>query len=96
MIASFGDAATKDLYDGVAAARTRRFPPDVRKRAVELLDFVNAAIRIEDLKVPPSNRLHKLAGDLAEFWSVSINKQWRIIFKWDASGPSEVRIIDYH
>src|SRR5262249_18874681 len=67
-----------------------------QKRARRLLDRVNAATRVEDLALPPSHRLHKLKGDLAQFWSMSVNDQWRVVFKWTDAGPAEVRLMDYH
>jgi len=60
------------------------------------LEAVNAASRLEDLQVPPSNRLEKLKGDLKDFHSICINDQWRVIFKWRDGDAHEVRIVDYH
>ena len=60
------------------------------------LDVLNYAARLEDLKAPPGNRLEALKGDLKGYYSIRINERWRIIFKWENAGPSEVRIIDYH
>jgi toxin HigB-1 len=57
---------------------------------------VNAASRLDDLTVPPSNRLEKLSGNPKDFYSIRIDKQWRIIFKWIDGEPHEVRIMDYH
>ncbi len=68
----------------------------VARRAKRKLDALNAASRIEDLNVPPSNRLEKLSGDLKEFYSIRVNDQWRVIFKWSAGEAREVRIVDYH
>jgi proteic killer suppression protein len=68
----------------------------VARRAKRKLEAVNAASRLEDLMVPPSNRLEKLKGDLKDFYSIRINNQWRIIFKWLDREPHEVRIVDYH
>jgi proteic killer suppression protein len=97
MIVSFGDAATEDLFNGVRSARVRALPQDVTKRALHRLDALNAAATVVDLRVPPSNNLEQLAGDLEGFWSIRVNSQWRIIFKWKgAAGPSEVQLVDYH
>lgn len=60
------------------------------------LEAINAASRIEDLMVPPSNRLEKLKGDLKDFHSIRINDQWRVVFKWLDGEPHDVRIVDYH
>jgi toxin HigB-1 len=57
---------------------------------------INAAMKPEDLRIPPSNRLHRLKGDLAGFWSVSVNDQWRVIFRWVAGGAADVQVTDYH
>jgi len=96
VIVSFVDATTEDLYHGVRNARTRKLPTDVVARAKSKLDRLAAATQVTDMLMPPSNRLHKLEGDLADFWSVSVNDQWRIIFKWTDAGPAEVRFTDYH
>lgn len=96
MIASFGDDVTSDLYHGVASARVRRIPQDLRERVLRKLDMLNAATNVVDLRVPPSNRLEQLAGDLAGFHSIRVNDQWRIIFKWDGANATEVKFTDYH
>jgi proteic killer suppression protein len=96
VIVSFGDDATSDLFHGIASARVRRFPADVQKRALRKLDMLNAAADINDMRVPPSNHLEKLAGDLEGFWSVRVNDQWRIIFHWTGDSATDVRLVDYH
>lgn len=68
----------------------------IARRAKRKLEALNAATRLEDLQVPPSNRLEKLKGDLKDFHSIRVNDQWRVIFKWDAGDAHEVRIINYH
>ena len=73
----------------------RRFQ-GIARPAKRKLEAVNAASRLEDLTVPPSNRLEKLKGDLKDFHSIRINDQWRVIFKWLDGEPHEVRIVDYH
>ena len=65
-------------------------------RAKRKLEAVNAAAHLDDLRVPPSNRLEKLRGPLEGFYSVRINDQWRVIFKWIDNGAHEVSIVDYH
>lgn len=60
------------------------------------LDMIHYASLLQDLKSPPNNRLELLKGNLAGFYSIRINDQWRVVFKWTSSGPSEVRIMDYH
>jgi proteic killer suppression protein len=92
MIRSFGDKRTETLFwDGVV----REFR-SIAPRAKRKLEAINAASRLEDLQVPPSNRLEKLKGDLSGFYSIRINDQWRIIFKWLNGEPHAVQIVDYH
>ena len=92
MIRSFGDRHTKALFDD---RRVRQFAR-IARRAKRKLEAVNAASRLDDLMIPPSNRLERLKGDLKEFHSIRINNQWRVIFKWINGEPHEVRIMDYH
>ena len=94
MIASFGDRETERLYN--SRARPARFPPDLVKPALRKLDLLNAAQDVIDLRVPPGNRLEQLKGDLRPFWSIRVNDQWRIIFRWVAGNALDVRILDYH
>ena len=93
VIRSWADAETRRLYE---RERSRRFPPDVQAVALRKLKMLNAATRIDDLLVPPSNRLEKLKGDRAGQWSIAVNMQWRICFRWEASNAYEVEIVDYH
>lgn len=58
--------------------------------------MLNAAAHINDLRVPPSNHLEKLSGDLAGFWSIRVNQQWRLVFRWTTQEATEVRLVDYH
>jgi proteic killer suppression protein len=96
VIISFGDEATADLFHGNESARARRFPADVRPRAVRKLDMLNATADINDLRAPPSNRLEKLSGSLAGLWSIRVNDQWRIVFRWNDGSAADVRLTDYH
>jgi proteic killer suppression protein len=96
VIVSFGDALTADLFHGRQTARTRRVPPEVVAVALRKLDMVNAAAKLEDLRVPPGNRLEALKGDLQGCHSIRVNDQWRIIFRWAESGVQAVRFTDYH
>jgi proteic killer suppression protein len=89
---SFGDKQTEALF---ADDFVREFQ-GVARRAKRKLEALNAASRLEDLKVPPSNRLEKLRGDLKDFHSIRVNDQWRVIFKWRAGDAQEVQIVDYH
>ena len=92
MIRSFGDKATGALFRD---ERVRQFA-GIARVAKRKLEALNAASRLEDLTVPPSNRLEKLKGDLKEFCSIRINDQWRVIFKWIQGDAHDVRIVDYH
>jgi len=93
MIKTFADAQTQELY---LSGRARRVPPDVASRAARKLELVNAAVRIEDLKVPPGNRLHPLEGDRRGQHSIWVNDQWRICFTWYEGHAFDVEIVDYH
>jgi proteic killer suppression protein len=96
MIVSFGDRATEDLFHGVRSNRVRRFPANIVEAALVKLDVLNAAQLLGDLRSPPGNHLEALRGDLRGSYSIRINNQWRIIFRWQASEAHEVRIVDYH
>jgi len=92
MIRSFADKRTEALFhDGFV----RDFQ-GIARPAKRKLEAVNAASRLDDLKVPPSNRLEKLKGDLKDFHSIRINDQWRVLFKWIDGDAHEVQIADYH
>ncbi len=96
MIASFADAATEELYDGLETARVRRFPPDVRRVTVRKLDMIAAAHEVGDLASPPGNRLEALRGDLKGNYSIRVNAQWRIVFRWEGDQALDIRLMDYH
>jgi proteic killer suppression protein len=92
MIRSFGDKRTEALFRDEFI---RQFQ-GIARPAKRKLEAVNAADRLEDLMVPPSNRPEKLKGTLRDFHSIRINDQWRVIFKWIDGEPHEVQIVDYH
>ena len=92
MIRSFGDKATEALFRD---ERVRQFE-GIARRAKRKLESVNAASRLRDLAIPPSNRLERLQGDLKEFYSIRVNDQWRLIFKWIDNEPHEVQVVDFH
>jgi proteic killer suppression protein len=71
-------------------------PADIRKRTHTKLIVLDAAETLQDLRSPPGNHLEALAGDLAGFHSIRVNRQWRLIFVWTAAGPSRVALVDYH
>ena len=96
MIASFGDRATEDLYQGRPTARARRFPRDVVDAALVKMDSLNGAASMLDLRSPPGNRLEALKGDLKGWHSMRVNDQWRLIFRWQGNDAHNVRLVDYH
>ncbi|MDQ2878333.1 MAG: type II toxin-antitoxin system RelE/ParE family toxin [Pseudomonadota bacterium] len=87
------DPETERIWRG---ERSRAFPPDIQDRAYVRLKMIDAAESLEDLRVPPSNRLHALKGDRAGQHSISINMKWRICFAWRDGGADGVEITDYH
>ena len=96
MICSFGNKTARDLFHGESSRYTRKLPNELHTIAVRKLDQLNTASKLVDLRVPPSNRLEPLKGDLKGFYSIRINDQWRVVSKWTPVGPEEVQIIDYH
>jgi toxin HigB-1 len=92
MIKSFGDRKTERLF---ADHEVKEFR-GIARRAKRKLEAVHAAVRLEDLRVPRSNRLEKLKGELQAFHSIRIDDQWRIIFRWRSGHAHDVAIVDYH
>lgn len=95
VIGSFEGQLAEDLFFERVTAVTRRFPAGLRTVAQRKLQYLNAAVRLLDLRVPPGNRLETLKGDLRGYHSIRINNRWRIVFRW-ADGAQGVRIVDYH
>lgn len=93
MIRSFGDADTERLFK---RERIRRFPTDLQRVALRKLVMLDAATGLADLRIPPANRLEKLAGDRLGQHSIRINDQWRICFRWSGGDAHDVEIVDYH
>ena len=93
MLQTFADSETERFY---AAGKSRRVPTEIRKRAAMRLLQLNAATRIEDVRLPPSNRLAQLHGDRAGQWSMRINDQWRVCFRFKNGDAFDVEIVDYH
>lgn len=93
MIKSFADKRTEQIFNG---EKVKRIDAGLQKKALRRLRYINAAERIEDLLVPPSNKLEKKEGDLREFHAIWVNTQWRVIFKWIDNEAHEVKLIDYH
>lgn len=93
MIKTFADRSTQELYE---TGRSKRFPPEIRKRAIRKLEYLDLATGLEDLKVPPSNRLHELARDRKGQYAISVNDQWRICFQFVDGDAYDVELTDYH
>lgn len=93
MIKTFADKQTQQLY---LTGKARRVPPEVVKRAARKLEQVNAAARVEDLEVPPGNRLHLLEGDRQGQYSISVNDQFRLCFRFADGDAYDVEFCDYH
>lgn len=93
MIKTFADRHTQELYE---TGRSKRLPSEILKRALRRLEFVDLATRLDDLKVPPSNRLHKLQRDREGQYSISVNDQWRICFRFADGDAYDVEMTDYH
>ncbi len=97
MIRSFADEGTKDIFNGINSKQARKkLDPLLHSIACRKLDMIDAAYTLNDLKVPPANRLEALKGTLQGYYSIRINDQYRIIFSWSADGAENVEIIDYH
>lgn len=97
MIASFKDQASEDIFNGVNSKAARKAcPQTLWQVAVRKLDQLDSVQSLEELKVPPSNRLERLSGERKAEYSIRINEQYRICFLWGKSGPCNVEITDYH
>ncbi|MEX2595682.1 MAG: type II toxin-antitoxin system RelE/ParE family toxin [Salibacteraceae bacterium] len=93
MIKSFGSKETEKIWNG---ERVKKLPLEVQKIGRRKLRMINNSVDIDDLRIPPSNRLEKLSGKLNDFYSVRVNRQWRVIFQWNNGNAFEVQILDYH
>ena len=93
MIKSFANKTTEALF---ATGKAKRVPNEVAKRAVRKLDMIDSAYRIEDLRVPPRNKLHALTGNREGQWAISVNDQWRICFRFEDEDAFDVEFCDYH
>lgn len=93
MIISFGNQETEEIWNG---NRAKKLPVEIQNTGRRKLRMINNSVNITDLRIPPANRLEKLSGKLKDYYSIRINDQWRIIFKWNAGNAIEVEIIDYH
>jgi len=93
MIVSFADRESETIWLG---KRSRKLPFEMQNKALVKLALLNQARTLDDLKVPPGNRLEKLRADREGQYSIRINDQWRIVFRWVHGAPHDVAIIDYH
>lgn len=93
MIKSFNSKETEKIWQGNVS---KKLPFEIQQIARRKLRMINNAVDINDLKIPPSNRLEKLGGNRKGYFSIRINLQWRIIFEWKNGTASKVEIIDYH
>jgi len=96
MIKSFRNKCAEDLYNGIHSKASRQLPHHLHTLAREKLDILDAAHELNDLKVPPGNRLERLKGNFKGKHSIRINDQWRIVFVWRSGHIEEVEVIDYH
>ena len=93
MIKTFADKETQQVF---TTGKSKRLPPDLVRRAIRRLEYIHLADKLDDLRVPPSNRLHSLKGDRDGQYSISINSQWRICFRFSQGDAYDVEITDYH
>lgn len=93
MIKSFADKETEQFY---ITGKSKKLPADVYKSALRKLSYLNSALNVSDLRIPPGNRLESLKGNYAGCYSIRINDQYRIVFTYEAHDAYDVQIIDYH
>ena len=93
MIKSFGDAEAEKIWN---QQRSRRLPGAIQQRALNKLAMINHASDLNDLRIPPANRLEALSGGRSGEYSIRINRQWRIVFRWVDGDAFDVSIVDYH
>ncbi len=96
MIAGFANRLAEDLWDDKSSRAVRRFPPELRRTARRKLLYLNDAEQLKDQRVPPGNRLEALKADWSGYYSIRINIQWRIIFRWEKGHASDVQVVGYH
>ena len=93
MIVFFGDKPTQKIWEG---ERVKGFSLDLQEKARRKLRMLNSSVDLKDLMIPPSNKLEKLKGNLNEFYSIRVNDQFRIIFRWENGNATDVKLLDYH
>lgn len=93
MIVSFGDKATQKIWEG---EWVKGFSTEVQENTRRKLRMLNNSVDVKDLMIPPSNRLELLKGKLKSFYSIRVNSQWRLVFRWANGNAFEVQLLDYH
>jgi len=93
VIKSFGDNRTEQIFEG---RRVKRLDTDLQRKALRRLRYIDAAGKVDDLRIPPSNKLEKNHGDLKGFYAIWVNAQWRIVFRWVDGSAHDVKFIGYH
>lgn len=93
MIKTFGDNESEKIWNGI---RSKKLPNEIQDVARRKFRMLNNAQDVNDLRIPPANRLEKLNGNLEDYYSIRINNQWRIIFQWLNNDSYDVKIVDYH
>ncbi|RJQ43948.1 MAG: plasmid maintenance system killer protein [Nitrospiraceae bacterium] len=97
MIQSFRNKGTEDIFNGINSKDARKIcPPSLWKIAARKLDQIDSVVQLNELRVPPKNKLEALKGDRKGQYSIRINDQYRIYFEWSESGPEKIEITDYH
>lgn len=96
MVKNFKSETAKAIYNGTENRYARKLPTELHGKVRRLFDQLNAITKIETLRIPPSNRLESLSENLKDYWSLRINKKWRVIFRWENGHALDVDIVDYH
>ena len=96
MIKSIKNQTTQDIFDGFNSKAARKIPFELHKIVRRKLDLINSVESLDDLKVPPGNHLEILRGDRKGFYSIRVNQQWRIVFRWESGQAQEVQVVDYY
>jgi len=96
MVETFGNRLAEDLFADRVSKSVRHFPPELRRTARQKLLYLHEAAELKDLQAPPGNRLEALKGTWKGFFSIRINEQWRIVFRWKNGLAYDVQVIDYH
>jgi proteic killer suppression protein len=96
VIRTLADDTTRDIWNGVNSKAARRVPRDLWPNVRRKLDQIDAVAQLDDLKVPPRNRLHAMTGDLRGWYAVRVNDQYRIVFRFEGADAFDVQCTDYH